>query len=121
MYRDIFQICSSNGETVHKDVYKLLLSLCKLDNSTISTIRNITVPPQGIVNRTSVYKTLALIAWCQQGKLPTDKLFDNYSGNGKLVNKFFVVFLIVCCRIPQTTIGRYDTNQKSSGSFEPKI
>lgn len=85
MYRDLFELCSSNGDTVHKDVYKHLLSACKLDNSTINTIIDISCVNQGaLINRTTFYKTLALIAWCQQGKSPSDKLFDNFSGKGQL-------------------------------------
>lgn len=87
MYRDVFELCSSNGDTVNKDVYKLLLSSCKLDNTTINTIADIAGATQGMINRTIVYKTLALIAWCQQGKSPSDKLFVNYSGKGQCLKK----------------------------------
>lgn len=84
MYRDIFELCSSNGDTVPKNVYRLLLSLSKLDNSTINIIADIVGITQGVLNRTAIYKTLALIAWCQQGKPPNDKLFVNFSGKGNL-------------------------------------
>lgn len=67
---------------MHRDVFKLLLLNCKLESDVINTIWQLTGPSQGALNRTSIYKTLALIAWAQQGKIPSQKLFDNFNGNG---------------------------------------
>ncbi|XP_017780394.1 PREDICTED: sorting nexin-8-like [Nicrophorus vespilloides] len=81
VYRDIFEVCSHNGSPIHKEVYQVLLNQCKLDAALLKTIWNLAGPPQGEVTRTSLYKTLALVAWTQQGKSPTDKLFQNFNGN----------------------------------------
>lgn len=35
------------------------------------------------MNRTNLYKTLALIAWAQQGKTLSDKLFENCVTKGR--------------------------------------
>ena len=38
---------------------------------------------QGSLSRSSLYKALALVAWAQQGKQPSTKLLENFSGEGK--------------------------------------
>ncbi|KAJ8927837.1 hypothetical protein NQ314_019639 [Rhamnusium bicolor] len=77
---EIFDICSNDGEPIHRDVYQCLLSYCKLSSAQLKTICDLTGTPQGYVNRTNLYKTLALVAWAQQGKHLSDKLFDNCVG-----------------------------------------
>jgi len=37
----------------------------------------------GHVNRNNLYKALALVAYAQQGKTVSEKLFQNFSGQGK--------------------------------------
>lgn len=86
-YRDIYNLCSPNGETIHRDVFQTLLSQSKLSGPILRTIWDLTGPPQGVVTRTNFYKTLALLAWAQQGKDPSDKLFDNFNGKGNLDRK----------------------------------
>lgn len=81
-YREVYEICSPNGEAVHRDVFQTLLSQSKLSGSTLRIIWDLTGPPQGLITRTNFYKTLALLAWSQQGKTPSDKLFDNFTGKG---------------------------------------
>ena len=39
----------------------------------------------GVVSRSNLYKALALVAYAQQGKTVSEKLFQNFSGQGKIV------------------------------------
>ncbi|KAJ8951556.1 hypothetical protein NQ318_020430 [Aromia moschata] len=77
LYREIFDICSNDGQPIHRDVYQCFLSQCKLSSSQLKTIWDLAGTSQGYVNRTTFYKTLALVAWAQQGKQLSDKLLDN--------------------------------------------
>lgn len=104
LYRDLYNKCSSNDEPIHKDVYQALLSQCGIDASQLKIIWDMVGPnrnTQGVVNRTNFYKTLALVAWAQNGKTISDKLFDNFTGDGEL---FFALLLsiniiLLCFRI----------------------
>ncbi|ERL88422.1 hypothetical protein D910_05808 [Dendroctonus ponderosae] len=83
-YRDLYSKCSNNDEPIHIDVYKSLLSQCNLDNTQLKIIWDLVGPQrqtQNAVNRTNFYKTLALIAWAQQGKQISEKLFDSFTGD----------------------------------------
>ncbi|KAL1494219.1 hypothetical protein ABEB36_009848 [Hypothenemus hampei] len=83
-YRDLYNKCSYNDEPIHKDVYKALLSKSNLDDAQLKIVWDLVGPSkqtQGVVNRTNFYKTLALIAWAQQGKSISDKLFDTFTAN----------------------------------------
>ncbi|RZB41738.1 sorting nexin-8 [Asbolus verrucosus] len=80
MYRETFDVCSHNGKPIHRDVYQCLLSQCSLSTSQLKVIWNLAGPSQGFITRTNLYKTLALVAWAQQGKALTEKLFDNSAG-----------------------------------------
>lgn len=85
LYRDLYKSCSNNEEPIHKDVYQALLSQCNLDSGQLKVIWELVGPnknTQGVVNRTNFYKTLALIAWAQQGKNLSEKLFDTFNGDG---------------------------------------
>lgn len=79
----MFDVCSWNGEPVSREVFQCLLTNCELDKSALKAIWDLTGSSQG-VNRTIFYKALALIAWAQQGKAPNEKLFDNFTGEGRL-------------------------------------
>lgn len=81
MYREVFDVCSWNGEPVSKEVLQCLLERCELDKSALKVIWSLTGSSEG-VSRTNFYKTLALVAWAQQGKAPSEKLFDNFTGDG---------------------------------------
>ena len=85
IYREIYEICSYNDEPVEKDVYKNLLTQSKLDAETLKVIWELAGPSQGTITRTSLYKTLALISWAQQGKDPSNKLFSTFNGKGMLI------------------------------------
>ncbi|CAH0563473.1 unnamed protein product [Brassicogethes aeneus] len=79
-YREFYEICSFNGEPIHQEVYQCFLSQCKVTTIQLKEIWDLLRPVQNSINRTSFYKTLALLAFAQQGKLITDKLFDSCSG-----------------------------------------
>ncbi|KAK9681210.1 PX domain [Popillia japonica] len=79
-YREVYAICSHNDEPIHKDVYQKLLAQCKLSSDVLKVIWNLVGPVEGTVTRTNLYKTLALVAWAQHGKKPSNKLFETFSG-----------------------------------------
>ncbi|XP_018332344.1 sorting nexin-8 [Agrilus planipennis] len=79
IYREIYDISSINGELIHKDVYKCLLSTFNLNTATLNVIWDLTTNCDSCVTRTNLYKGLALVAWAQQGKSPSEKLFDNFT------------------------------------------
>lgn len=87
-YREVFVICSHNDEPIHKDVYQKLLAQCKLNSETLKVIWDLVGPTEGTVTRTNLYKTLALVAWAQQGKKPSNKLFETFNGKGILTKQF---------------------------------
>lgn len=82
LYREVFEVCSRNGEPVQRDVYQCFLSQCNLNSAQLKQIWDMAGPPQGLINRTNLYKTLALVAWAQQGKVLSEKLFDNATIKG---------------------------------------
>nr|XP_023026127.1 sorting nexin-8-like isoform X1 [Leptinotarsa decemlineata] len=78
-YGQAYDICSSNG-SIHPEVFHCLLSQCKLSTSqtqNILSICNLKDTSEEPITRTNFYKTLALIAWGQQGKQLSDKLLSN--------------------------------------------
>lgn len=91
LYREIFDICSNDGEPIHREVYQCLLSHCMLSKEQLKTIWDLVGTSQGFVNRTNLYKTLVLVAYAQQGKQLSDKLFDNCveAGVCNFLFKFF--------------------------------
>ncbi|KAL3274474.1 hypothetical protein HHI36_015858 [Cryptolaemus montrouzieri] len=80
LYREIFDICSNNGDPIHRDIYESVLKQCNLEPSQLKLIWDLAGPPQGSISRTSLYRTLALVAWAQQGKMLSEKLLENFSG-----------------------------------------
>ncbi|XP_057667042.1 sorting nexin-8-like [Diorhabda carinulata] len=76
-YRQLFDACSNDGQPILSEVYQNLLTKCKLSTAQIEKIYNLIKPSSEGINRTNFYKTLALIAWSQQGKQLSDKLFEN--------------------------------------------
>lgn len=79
LYREIFDACSSNGDPIHRDIFRDLLACGNLDSSTLKIIWNLTGPTQGPITRTNLYKALSLIGWAQEGKTPSNKLFENFN------------------------------------------
>ncbi|KAJ8923378.1 hypothetical protein NQ315_001936 [Exocentrus adspersus] len=77
LYREIFDICSNDGEPIHEEVYHCLLLQCKLSREQLKTIWDLAGVSRGYVGRTNLYKTLVLVAYAQQGKQLSNKLFDN--------------------------------------------
>ncbi|XP_022905142.1 sorting nexin-8-like [Onthophagus taurus] len=80
VYRELYDTCSHDGEIIHKDVYKKLLAQSKLDVEVLKTIYDLIVTENDVITRTGFYKTLALISWGQQGKNPSNKLFETFDG-----------------------------------------
>lgn len=121
-YREVFETCSRDGDPVHRDVFQALLTQSKLSGTILATVWNLTGPPQGLITRTNFYKALALLAWAQQGKEPTDKHFENFSGKGLLplpdhptLKKRFKANY---SRIPDTGPGRFIASQSGSIATE---
>lgn len=85
MYREVFEVCSWNGEPVSKEVFQCFLSRFEFEKSVLKAIWDLIAADSDGINRTNFYKGLALIAWTQQGKTPCEKLFENFSGEGKYV------------------------------------
>lgn len=103
IYREIFETCSSNGEPIHRDVFKELLSICKLETTTLKIIWDLTGPSQGLITRTNLYKALALVAWAQEGKTPSNKLFENFSAKGRffyIPNGLIIKLIILILEYP---------------------
>lgn len=90
-YREVFDICSNDGSPVLHEIYISLLSHCHLSPSQVDNICNIIGTSHNNVNRTNFYKTLALIAWAQQGKTLSDKLFENCVTKGMYFLKFIKI------------------------------
>ncbi|GLH06083.1 AAEL000956-PA [Gryllus bimaculatus] len=80
VYREIYDMCSYS-DYVSKEVFYKLLLQSELPTHTLSLIWDLAVEPkQCSLSRHSLYKALALVAWCQQGKEPSAKLLENFSG-----------------------------------------
>lgn len=82
VYQEVFDLCSNDGSPILPEIYKCLLSHCRLSPSQVENIYNIVGTSQSYVNRTNFYKTLALVAWAQKGKELSDKLFENCISKG---------------------------------------
>ncbi|XP_067005219.2 sorting nexin-8 [Anabrus simplex] len=81
LYREVYDICSPTSDSVDKEVFTKLLVKSELPSQTLSSIWELVVEPkQSSLSRSSLYKALALVAWAQQGKQPTAKLLENFSG-----------------------------------------
>lgn len=90
-YREVFDTCSNDGSPILPEVYRFLLSHCHLSPAQVENISNIVGTSHNYVNRTNLYKTLALIAWAQQGKTLSDKLFENCVTKGMYIRLYEMV------------------------------
>ncbi|XP_049853020.1 sorting nexin-8-like isoform X4 [Schistocerca gregaria] len=80
-YREVYDTCAPSTSHVTKDVFTKLLVKSELPSQTLSQIWDLVVDPKvNALSRTSLYKALALVAWAQQGKQPSAKLLENFSG-----------------------------------------
>lgn len=80
VYREIYDMCSYS-DYVSKEVFSKLLLQSELPSQTLSLIWDLAIEPkQCSLSRNSLYKALALVAWCQQGKEPSAKLLENFFG-----------------------------------------
>jgi sorting nexin-8 len=98
-------VCSHNGEPVHRDVYQCLLSQCNLSTGQLKVIWDLAGPSQGLITRTNLYKTLALVAWAQQGKTLSEKLFNSSAGKGEFFCEFCHNLIGAIVEYPTPSIG----------------
>ncbi|XP_015608090.1 sorting nexin-8 isoform X2 [Cephus cinctus] len=77
-YREVYEkIASTSGGNVEREVFKSLLVKSQLSSSVLSQIWELVDSKMGYLTRSSLYKGLALVAFAQQGKQPSDKLLEN--------------------------------------------
>ncbi|XP_069684985.1 sorting nexin-8-like [Periplaneta americana] len=79
-YREVYNIISPTSSNVNKELFTKLLVKSGLPSQTLSLIWELVDTKQGSLSRSSLYKALALVAWAQQGKQPSTKLLENFSG-----------------------------------------
>nr|CAD7459956.1 unnamed protein product [Timema tahoe] len=79
-YREVYDICAPTGSSVSKEFFTKLLVKSGLPSQTLSLIWELVDAKQGLLPRSSLYKALALVALAQQGRQPSAKLLDNFSG-----------------------------------------
>ncbi|XP_063234264.1 sorting nexin-8-like isoform X2 [Bacillus rossius redtenbacheri] len=79
-YREIFDMCAGRSSVVSKESFTKVLVKSGLPAQTLSTVWDLVDAKQGSLSRGCLYKALALVAWAQQGKQPTAKLLENFSG-----------------------------------------
>ncbi|XP_011329869.2 sorting nexin-8 isoform X2 [Ooceraea biroi] len=77
-YREVYEkICSPTSGNVKLEVFKSLLVKSRLNGSIVSQIWKLVDSKTGYLTRSGLYKGLALVAFAQQGKQPSDKLLEN--------------------------------------------
>ncbi|XP_015182254.1 PREDICTED: sorting nexin-8-like [Polistes dominula] len=77
-YREVYEkICSPTCGNVEREVFKSLLVKSQLSSSILSQIWELVDSKTGYLTRSGLYKGLALVAFAQQGKQPSDKLLEN--------------------------------------------
>ncbi|KAH0540418.1 sorting nexin-8-like [Cotesia glomerata] len=77
-YREIYEkICSPTSGNVEREVFKSLLVKSQLSSPILSQIWDLVDSRTGFLSRSGLYKGLALVAFAQQGKQPSDKLLEN--------------------------------------------
>jgi len=79
-YRDVYAaLCPSQSEVISQQLFTALLSKSGLERSVLSKIWSL-IECKGGINRTNLYKGLALVAFAQSGKNISEKLFENFAG-----------------------------------------
>ncbi|XP_063995496.1 sorting nexin-8-like [Diachasmimorpha longicaudata] len=77
-YRELHEkICSPTSGNVEREVFKSLLVKSQLSSPILSQIWELVDSKTGYLSRSGLYKGLALVAFAQQGKQPSDKLLEN--------------------------------------------
>ncbi|KAK9304741.1 hypothetical protein QLX08_003955 [Tetragonisca angustula] len=77
-YREVYEkICSPTSGNVEREVFKSLLVKSQLSSPVLSQIWELVDSKTGYLTRSGLYKGLALVAFAQQGKHPSDKLLEN--------------------------------------------
>ncbi|CAG2054539.1 unnamed protein product [Timema podura] len=80
LFSEVYDICAPTGSSVSKEFFTKLLVKSGLPSQTLSLIWELVDAKQGFLPRSSLYKALALVALAQQGRQPSAKLLDNFSG-----------------------------------------
>ncbi|KAJ8678592.1 hypothetical protein QAD02_014379 [Eretmocerus hayati] len=76
-YRDVYdKICSPSSGSVDREVFKSLLVKSQLSSSVLSQVWELVDCKTGYLTRSALYKGLALVAFAQQGKQPSEKLLE---------------------------------------------
>ncbi|XP_011300089.1 sorting nexin-8 isoform X2 [Fopius arisanus] len=77
-YRELHgKICSPTSGNIEREVFKSLLIKSQLSSPILSQIWELVDSKTGYLSRSGLYKGLALVAFAQQGKQPSDKLLEN--------------------------------------------
>ncbi|XP_067213141.1 sorting nexin-8-like isoform X3 [Linepithema humile] len=85
-YREVYEkICSPTSGNVKLEVFRSLLVKSQLSGSAVNQIWKQVDSKTGYLTRSGMYKGLALIAFAQQGKQPSDKLLENSESQGILL------------------------------------
>lgn len=80
-YRDVYDaLCPENSESVSQSGFTKVLMKSGLEKSVLSQIWALLDTKGGNINRSNLYKALALVAFAQNGKTISDKLLENFSG-----------------------------------------
>lgn len=80
-YRDVYDaLCPTDSEFISQTTLTQLLVKSRLDKNVLSQIWTQLDIKNGTINRSNMYKALALIAFAQNGKSISEKLIENFSG-----------------------------------------
>ncbi|KAL6262228.1 sorting nexin-8-like isoform X1 [Pogonomyrmex barbatus] len=76
-YREVYEkVCSPTSGNVKLEVFRSLLVKSQLSGSVVNQIWKLVDSKTGYLTRSGLYKGLALVAFAQQGKQPSDKLLE---------------------------------------------
>nr|CAB3266468.1 sorting nexin-8 [Phallusia mammillata] len=80
-YRDVYDsLCPNANDEITQQLLTKVLSNSGLERTVLSQIWDCIECKNGTINRSNLYKALALVAFVQQGKGVNLKLLDNFSG-----------------------------------------
>jgi len=80
-YRDVYDaLCPENTELISQNILTKVMMKSGLDKNILSQIWALLDTKNGSINRSNLYKALALVAFAQNGKTINDKSVENFSG-----------------------------------------
>ncbi|XP_076808812.1 sorting nexin-8-like [Clavelina lepadiformis] len=80
-YRDVYDIlCPTQNEQISQTLFANVLTKSGLERAILSQVWDMLDSKDGFINRSNLYKGLALVAFAQQGKTISDKLLQNFTG-----------------------------------------